>query len=187
MWADFLAWLATLPQGSATFMGTLAGSSLGLFAVLIGALFNAHLNRRRDDRLRQADKQSVIAALRAELEILRKALENNATRAIDKPPEEAGGFLAPDLAHLIQVMPEMLPKIGLLEPKTIQPVIRAYSLVQQYCEKLIMLGGRLQDNMPSHRRIVYLKADSNEYFAKMSQSMTEPIAEAIAALDACKK
>jgi hypothetical protein len=40
-------WLGTLPQGQATFLG----SFVGLFALLVAALVNAHLNRRRDDRL----------------------------------------------------------------------------------------------------------------------------------------
>ena len=38
MWIAFWTWLAGLPQGSASFVGTLAGSSLGLIAILIGAL-----------------------------------------------------------------------------------------------------------------------------------------------------
>jgi hypothetical protein len=43
MWADFLAWVGTLPPGSASFIGTLTGSFLGLGALLLGALFNARL------------------------------------------------------------------------------------------------------------------------------------------------
>jgi hypothetical protein len=54
-------------QGQATFLGTLTGSSIGLIALLIGALFNAHLNRRRDDRLRREEQRTVAAALQAEL------------------------------------------------------------------------------------------------------------------------
>jgi hypothetical protein len=51
MFEEFWKWLATLPAGSASFVGTLTGSSFGLLAILIGALFNARLNRSRDDRL----------------------------------------------------------------------------------------------------------------------------------------
>jgi hypothetical protein len=46
-------WLGTLPQGQATFLG----SFVGLFGVT--ALVNAHLNRRRDDRLRAEERRSV--------------------------------------------------------------------------------------------------------------------------------
>jgi hypothetical protein len=60
MWTYFWDWIGTLPQGSASFLGTLAGSTLGLFAILAGALFNAHLNRRRDDALREVTKAYVL-------------------------------------------------------------------------------------------------------------------------------
>ena len=39
----------------------------GHFALLIGALFNAHLNRKRDDELRKREARALAVALRAEL------------------------------------------------------------------------------------------------------------------------
>ena len=59
MWAEFWDWLAMLPAGSASFVGTLTGFFLGLLTLLMGALFNARLNRRRDDTLREADRIAV--------------------------------------------------------------------------------------------------------------------------------
>jgi hypothetical protein len=56
MWADFWNWLAALPGGSASFVGTLAGSSFDLLAILIRAFVNAHLNRKRDDAIKEADR-----------------------------------------------------------------------------------------------------------------------------------
>jgi hypothetical protein len=44
-------WLGTLSQGQAAFLGSLVGALVGLFALLLGALFNARQNRKRDDRL----------------------------------------------------------------------------------------------------------------------------------------
>ena len=59
-WAlSFWQWLQTASQGQASFVGTLMGSFLGLVALLLGALFNAHLNRCRDDRLRNEDRSAV--------------------------------------------------------------------------------------------------------------------------------
>ncbi len=63
-----LDWLNTLSPGAASFLGSLTGASVGLMALLLGALFNAHLNRSRDDRLRKEDARALAAALRAELE-----------------------------------------------------------------------------------------------------------------------
>jgi hypothetical protein len=143
MWTGFWNWLAGLPPSSATFLGTLTGSGLGLVALLVGALFNAHLNRRRDDRLREEDRRALAAALRAELGGIYRTLLENATHLTDKKPEAGTGFMVPDLVHSVQVMPHMLPKIGLLDPETIRKLIDAYVLVAQYCEGLIMLGGEL--------------------------------------------
>jgi hypothetical protein len=58
-------WLSHLSQGQASFLGSLTGAAIGLIALLLGALFNAHLNRRRDDRLRREDQRAVATALRA--------------------------------------------------------------------------------------------------------------------------
>jgi hypothetical protein len=41
------------------FLGSLVGALVGLFALLLGALFNARQNRKRDDRLRAEERRSV--------------------------------------------------------------------------------------------------------------------------------
>src|SRR4051812_13760349 len=111
MWADFWNWLANLPQSSASFVGTVTGSALGLFALLLGALFNAHLNRRRDDRLREQEKRGIVTALTAELRGLQRTLAENADRLEKGPPNGGESFLTPDLAHSVQIFPEILPKL----------------------------------------------------------------------------
>ena len=70
-------WLQGLSGGAAAFVGSLTGSAIGLVALLLGALFNAYLNRRRDDALRNADARSVAAALRAELITIEEMLLAN--------------------------------------------------------------------------------------------------------------
>ena len=67
MLGEFWDWLAKLSPGSAGFVGTFTGSTLRLLAILIGALFNARLNRRRDDDIREADRIATASALFAEL------------------------------------------------------------------------------------------------------------------------
>src|SRR4051812_48773426 len=73
-------WLQSLHGGAPPFLGALTGSLLGLLGILVGALFNANLNRKRDDRLRQQEALLVIVALRVELVGLRDSLINNAER-----------------------------------------------------------------------------------------------------------
>jgi hypothetical protein len=67
-------WVATLPSGSASFLGSLVGSGIGLIALLIGAFVNASLNRRRDERLREEDRLAVASTLYAELKGVHRTL-----------------------------------------------------------------------------------------------------------------
>ena len=52
------------------------GALLGLLAILAGALFNAHLNRLRDNRLRRRSTLSLAAALSAEVRSFKTLLEH---------------------------------------------------------------------------------------------------------------
>lgn len=177
-------WLQGLSQGQAAFLGSLTGASIGLVALLLGALFNAHLNRRRDDSLRRQDRRAVATALKAELAGLKETLVSNAEGLKDRPPQEV--FLLPALAHSVRVLPHMLPKVGLLDPETIQSVIAAYVVVEQYFEKLLLLGGRLNERLTSQsgRRLVVLSADHAPQVIAMNTAISEVIEKAIAKLDA---
>ncbi len=78
----------------------------------------------------------------------------------------------------------MLPKMGLLDVDTIRAVIDANILVEQYCEKLIMMGGQLQQQMPSHRRLVLMSPDKAPNVAAMNESIAGEIQKVIIKLDA---
>jgi hypothetical protein len=94
-------WLEGLSGGAANFVGSLTGSLVGLVAILIGALFNAHLNRRRDDALREADRRSIVVALKAELDGLNEILLQNAS-SLDNANND---FCVPDLSQYVRIMP----------------------------------------------------------------------------------
>jgi hypothetical protein len=134
-------WLGTLSQGQATFLGSLVGALVGLFALLLGALFNAWLNRRRDDRLRTEEQRSVATALRAELAGCRDVLLRNSEQL--KEAHDTRPFLMVDLAHSIQIWPHMIPKLGLFDQAIIGRVTNAYLAVEQYGEMLLLKGGQL--------------------------------------------
>jgi hypothetical protein len=177
-------WVGDLKASQAGFLGTLTGSGLGLLALLIGALFNAHLNRERDDRLLEADRKAMVAALRAELMSIHRALEENAERLITHPPDHDGGFLTPDVMHQVQVLPHVLPKIGLLDVETIRKVTDAYTLMGQYLEGLVMLGGRVQTNMPEGRRVVYMEGTQAEIVSTYNHNRATMVLDAVDALGA---
>jgi hypothetical protein len=182
MWTSFWDWLAALPQSSASFVGTLTGSALGLIALLLGALFNAHLNRKRDDNLRDVDRIGAASALHAELSGVHRTLLENAKALMDKPPVSGQGFMVPDLNHSVQVFSHMLPKIGLLRADTIRKVMDAYVLIEQYGEGLILLGGTIQPNMPEHRCLIFMDAGEAKSVVAINKVRAELIKEAIDAL-----
>lgn len=76
--AGLLTWLQSLQGGAATAVGAMTGSVIGFGALVAGALFNAKLNRDRDDRLRSLETRSVAAALRGELRSVETTLRENA-------------------------------------------------------------------------------------------------------------
>jgi hypothetical protein len=104
----------------------------------------------------------------------------NAQYLIDKPPESDGGFMVP--APTIKLLPEALPKIGLLKPDTIRRVMDAYVLTETYLDRLILLGGKLQTNMPPERQLVYLDAKLMKPVIKYNKARAGVVKEAIDAL-----
>jgi hypothetical protein len=180
MLTEFWKWFAELPPSSASFLGTLTGSGLGLIALLIGALFNAHLNRKRDDRLRKEDARAVISALKAELSGISESLIRNADN-LDKANSD---FVVPDIAHSVRVMPVLLPKFGLLDVETTRHVIGIYVSIDQYCEGLIMRGGTIAANNRADRRLIAMPVARAKYVAKINRDLATMVRSAIEKLDA---
>jgi hypothetical protein len=112
--------------------------------LLLGALFNARLNRKRDDQLRAEERRSVATAVRAELAGFKDGLLENSEK-LSQVPEHPGAFLLPDLVRSIRIWPHMIPKLGLFDQATVQRVTDAYLAVEQYGERLLLLGGHLVD------------------------------------------
>ena len=148
--AGLIAWLQGLQGGAATAVGALTGSAIGFIALVAGALFNAKLNRERDDRLLRIETRAVAAAMRAELASIETTLRENAEGLRRNTPQ---AFVVPDIAHSVRMFPAFVTKIGLLgDPSLITEVVNAYIVIDQYCENLLMAGGQLGPNIPEHRR-----------------------------------
>jgi len=180
-WAlSFWQWLQTASQGQAAFVGVLIGSSIGLVALLLGALFNAELNRRRDDRLRREDQRAVATALRAELEGLRRTL-NDAAETVSQEgyPRSDDQVQVPDLAQSIRIMPEVVSKLGLLDETTIIAVVDAYGMVEEYSAKLLLLGGRPGVTPDNFRRYVALPPDRLVPLAELNIVTAQVIQKAL--------
>ena len=184
MLVEFWDWLRDLSQGQASFLGSLTGAAVGLIALLLGALFNAHLNRRRDDRLRREDQRAVAIALRSELEGLRRILNDNAEDVKQKGLKPDEELLVADVASAIRIMPEMVSKLGLLDGTTIiSAVVKAYSVVEEYCVRLLLLGGKLREDLTPHRKLVALPPRNVPDLIRLNTVTAEVIEEAIVQLD----
>ena len=57
---------------------TALGPTLAFLTAIAAAFFNAHLNRRRDDRLRNEEARTLALALRAEVQVAAEILERRA-------------------------------------------------------------------------------------------------------------
>jgi hypothetical protein len=122
--------------------------------------------------------------LRAELEGLRRTL-SDAAEAVSqegylKPDEQVN---VPDLTQSIQIMPEVISKLGLLDGTIISAVVDAYGMVEEYSAKLLLLGGRPGVTPDNFRRYVALPPDQVTRLVLLNNVTAEVIQKAIAQLD----
>lgn len=159
------------------------GGGIGLIALVLGALFNAFLNRRRDDRLREVEKRAVAAALRAELGTIHRALVENATMLRERAPSTDDGVLVPNLSDLIKIMPELLSRIGLLGYDTVREVMRSYFVVYSFFDRIVMLGARPQPNLPKPNSYAMADSDKAGRILTLCAKTADILAASITALD----
>jgi hypothetical protein len=172
-------WFLAVSPNVAIFFGAVTGSFVGLFALLLGALYNARLNRARDTRVRTEERKSLAAALSAELCSVADALNRNRTHL--QNPIDIGGqqILVPDIAHSIRIFPGLIDKLGLLDAETIRKVIDAHILIDQYCEMLLIHGAIATPG----RRIIRMEAQDRGILIAADTSILEQIKAAIESLD----
>lgn len=116
------------PQAS--FLGAMIGLFGGVVTLLAGALVNAEINRRRDDRLRDEDARLVATALAAELNTNRALLCNGLlqfVRAEKKNEKVLSGDLQEIYAVNTAIFESLFDKIGHLPAETIENVLRTYA------------------------------------------------------------
>jgi hypothetical protein len=177
MLSEFFDWLSRQPVGTASFLGTLAGSALGFCALIAGALFNAYLNRRRDDRLRWQDRTALATALSAELQLVREILLENCNTLRD--PSQGEGFFVPSPA--VQIMPKLINRMGLLKAETIKAVTAAYLVIGQYHRELLMLGASKLQNPDSDQ--LWLRVSHAPNVIRMNTVKADYISAALKTLE----
>ncbi|MBB4465432.1 hypothetical protein [Rhizobium leguminosarum] len=132
------------------FDGTVSAAGVtfvfGLIALVTGALFNAHLNRRRDDRLRSEESKAVSAALYGEILLMRQSVQRAALVVANK-------FFASGRANVFnehtlelttlrdpRLYPALASKLGLLPPDLVLAITKFhadYEAVREWLPKLV--------------------------------------------------
>jgi hypothetical protein len=131
-----IAWSMNLYQELKSWQ-TVIGSLLGFLALMIGAMWNFHLNRRRDAVLRTQESLSVAAALYGEILLLRKEAASLA-RTIGTVHENVGMQRDPVIkfdAHFVaaNTLPEpmlyqaLASKLGMLDADLVVAITKFHS------------------------------------------------------------
>ena len=182
-WAlDFWHVLKDASPGQASFLGTLAGSSIGLFALLIGAWCNACLNRKRDNRLRREDQRAMAVALKTELagwsELLGRFVESSKSEG-PLSSSTRSGFPLPTT----RLLPHMVAKLGLLRPTTIDQVITAYDAVEHLAWALVWKGAEIDRSTDFHTRWIMVPSEELPSAVEEIEATVTVLKSAIAELD----
>lgn len=117
------------------------GAIVGFSGLIAAALFNADLNRRRDDRIRHLEAVAVAAALYGEMEMLRARVARTANRLAHRyfdhglgrhKGEEFDRHLLAEVALPdLSLYPALASQVGLLPSDITLDVVRFYSCIEQ--------------------------------------------------------
>lgn len=136
-------WVETLSPAAGQLIGSFVGVFGGLLVILLGAMYNASLNRKRDDRLLSQEAASVAAAVGGELREISVALKTSRDSVKEANHQKKNEFVVFDIPSRVQIMPALIDKLGLLGPATVSDVINAYRCINIFTALLINMGGRI--------------------------------------------
>lgn len=177
MLTSFWTWLNELTGGAATFVGSVVGFVFGSITLVLGALFNAHLNRKRDDRLREQEINGIMTALLSELALIERAFLDLAREVRNQ-----GGFptiTIPDPKDLVRVFPQITSKIGLLDYETTEKTLTAYGCVMAFSRKLAISG---ENRVAFGSHVVVMPTQVAEEVAQDSQRAAAEVSYAVGQL-----
>ncbi len=172
-----LEWLNDLTPTQASFVGSVIGPAIGLIALLLGALFNGYLNRRRDERLRRQNMAGIAAALYGELDSIRESLLRNSKMA-ENP--KGGMLIGPDLEHSVTVWKKLVSEVQLFDADTVRVLVETYGVFPHHTENLLLAGAKIE-KLQNDRRYVELEAtDTNlKLYVELNESVASQTIKAL--------
>ena len=102
---------------------------------------------------------------------------------LDPQDNNANVFFGPDVAHQVRFLPHVVPKLVLLDMKTIREVVDAYTVVEQHGQNCILLGAKFNNSVFPGRRMIVVHADQVKRVGKMGRRTADDIQRAIRQLD----
>lgn len=130
----FFSWLEGLHGGAAQIVGAFAGFCFGILALIVGALFNAQLTRRRDNSIRLAEAKAVATAIYSEIVLLRMRAayigritsRNRIREGFSSVVEFNKFYLENDISTDPIIYKSLLNKLGLLPEELITGIVKFY-------------------------------------------------------------
>lgn len=139
---------------SGQYFGSLVGSGVGLIAILIGAMHNAELERRRDDRLHHRDTLIAVRTITLEFERLAD-LFRSLHEVIGRTIERKGEITWQDLLTAMNLLqPSLAPRslkevVAGEELTSIKIDIHKLQLALSHVDNMSMtLGPKFAENPP---------------------------------------
>lgn len=117
------------------------GAAAGFVALMVAALFNAYLNRRRDERVRSAEVIAVASALYGEITILRRSVARLANAVGRRYFDHGLGRIQgePFDQHFVEgnaipaptLYPSLSDKVGMLPSNVALEIVRFYARIEE--------------------------------------------------------
>jgi len=174
-----IKWIDALSDPAATLVGSAIGIFGGLIAILLGALFNAHLNRVRDDRILNDEKRKVATVFHEELKIIHHALVATSKQMRSSKSELPLDF---DFTRLIRMFRQSMDKLALLNSEVISIVIRAYTFYETFGQRMRALGTMQTNESTGESELIFPLASLNTV-ADVVDSHATAIKLAVDAMD----
>lgn len=143
-------WLGELAPSQATIIGTTLGAFLGFASLTCGALFNAKLNRDRDQRLEDMKRVSLLRAVSTEIRLIKNLIVYQLGEYSLPNTQEWLSSVSPKIFSLIY--PANIQQLISLPANAITKTIIFHAAIDEYEYNLQTIGIEFPDHGPIQAR-----------------------------------
>ncbi|MGO8089611.1 hypothetical protein AB9E29_21045 [Rhizobium leguminosarum] len=177
---DIFKLIQELEGGWPELLGSLAGSAIGLFSLMLGALYNARLNRNADRERERNDKFGIVEALLAEIASVKATLDTAAVGLLRMNPNE-GHFPIPDPYPGIGIFQKFIDRIELFDEGTIRAVSELYTVLDEYCGQLRVCGSHVDASLKG-KVVMVASHPIAAFIIPLNQSLSQKCADVLSHL-----